>query len=200
MQDLISSFKYQYDTIFSNSSDALDIISKSPHALEALVAFISSGKVHQQPTNLNRIDQSQWVSTDSGENAIFFERFFWMYEEKKLRMKNLISHVQAQCNTIFSEPPDIVEVLGKWKKTYQQPSNPDIIEQSQCVSTNSGEDAFLFEQSLAAYNDKKRRLKDLISYLQHQYNTIFKKSLDSLNVLKGWVSVYQQLIKPNIIL
>ncbi len=67
------------------------------------------------------------------------------------------------------------------------------------MSTSLEEDVFLSEESFATYNDKKRRLDDLFNYLQDLYNTIFDKSLYSLEMLKEWVSVYQRLIQPNII-
>jgi len=67
------------------------------------------------------------------------------------------------------------------------------------VSTSLEEYAFLSEESFETYSVKKQRMNDLFSHLQHLYNTIFDKSLYSLEMLKEWVSVYQRLIQPNII-
>jgi hypothetical protein len=114
-------------------------------------------------------------------------------------MQDLINYVQQQYGTIFSEPPDVIEVWKKWENVYEQPINPNIIDQNQYMSTNLKKNALFSDECLGTYNDKKRRLRYLISYLRDQYHTIFDKSLHSLEMLKEWVSVFQQLIKPNII-
>jgi hypothetical protein len=103
----------------------------------------------------------------------------------------LSAEAREQYDTIFDKPPDVAKVLKEWKSIYQELMKPNIIVQSQCVSTSLEEYAFLSEESFATYNDKKQRLKDLISYLQHQYNIIFNKSPYSQKGLKEWVSTYQ---------
>lgn len=71
--------------------------------------------------------------------------------------------------SIFGDVPNVTEVLQEWKNVYQSLIKPNIIEQSQCISTQSGDHVF-FSEGPTDPNDKKRPMKDLIDYLRHNYH------------------------------
>jgi hypothetical protein len=71
--------------------------------------------------------------------------------------------------SLFGDVPNVTQVLKEWKNVYQQFIKPNIIEQSQCISTESGDHVF-FSEGPTDPNDKKRPMKDLIDYLRHNYH------------------------------
>ena len=77
---------------------------------------------------------------------------------------------QNQYNIIFNSHPPVQTVLDEWKSVYQQLIDPNIIDQSQCVSTKSRKNVFFSEGPLVAHKDKERPMTDLIHYLQRHYH------------------------------
>ena len=76
----------------------------------------------------------------------------------------------SQYDNIFNKHPPVQTVIEEWKSVYQQLIDPNIIDQSQCVSTKSRKNVFFSEGPLVVHKDKERPMTDLIHYLQRHYH------------------------------
>jgi hypothetical protein len=90
--------------------------------------------------------------------------------ENALKDRNLGPEIRKQYDDILKYPPNVQIVLDEWKSVYQQLIEPNIIDQSQCVSTTSKRNVFFSEGPLTVNDDKKRPMTDLIHYLQRHYH------------------------------
>lgn len=81
-----------------------------------------------------------------------------------------------QYEILFGKTPCVQTVLNEWKSVYQQLIDPNIIDQTQCVSTKSRNNVFFSEGPLIVHKDPKQPMTDLVHYLQRHYHVAYPQN------------------------